>query len=265
MFLLHQIVNVLINPMLIILVLLLSGWILFFCGKIKKGMWLNAIALSLFFVMSWPPIVDAVGIWLEKDYPAVKAQDCPDADAIVVLGGGIGIMPPNVDYPYPLLVDAADRVWHGARLWHELKSRNAGAAVKVYCTGPEASRSTPLFLADLKVSVEDIFPIDNLMNTEDEAKAMENLFSNIYVGDGQAKGSKPKILLVTSALHMKRAKVIFEKYAPSIKVIPSATDHHFVSDAVRLRKWQYYFPNLETFALWSSIEHELVGLLRYMW
>ena len=78
-----------------------------------------------------------------------------------------------------------------------------------------------------------------------------------------AKGAKA--LLVTSALHMKRAVRIFKKYAPGLEVIPIATDHHFVADPVRFRRWQYWFPKLDALVGFSMIEHELIGILRYIW
>lgn len=258
MFLIHQIVNILINPILVVLTLLVLGVILKRKGFIRFAQWAWSCGIAFLFVFSWPPVVDALGIWLENDYPAAKVDACPDADAIIVLGGGVGVMPSEVDYPYPLMSDAADRVWHGARLWWALKGKNPEKVVKVYCTGPDVSLTTPPLLRDFGIPKECIVAVNGPHNTEEEARALEKIFA--------AKNAESaKALLVTSALHMRRATRIFGKYAPGLEVVPVATDHHFLADPVRFRRWHYWVPNLDALVGFSMIEHELVGLLRYAW
>ena len=270
MFLIHQIVNVLINPIFDVLLLLATGWAFVRLGRKRFGRGICMFSGVALFLMSWPPFVDVIGIWLEKDYPAAKADVCSAVDAIIVLGGGVGSMPHEVDYPYPLMNDAADRVWHGARLWWALKSKNPEKAVKVYCTGPDVSLTTPPLLRDFGVPEECIVAVDGPLNTEEEARTLEELFGcgeriDIPTPTFKLQTTRPKVLLVTSATHMKRATIIFKKYAPGLEVLPVATDHHFVADPVRFRHWQYWFPNLDALVGFSMIEHELIGLLRYAW
>lgn len=253
MFLFHQIVNVLINPIFDALALLALGWGLSHFGRKQIGRGLCVVAGVALFLMSWPPFVDLLGISLERDYPALKAEDCPAVDAIVVLGGGVGMPPPEVEYPYPGMSEAADRVWHGARLWHAQRAQWPEQPVKIYCTGPDVSLHTPLLLKDFGVSADLIIPLDGPLNTEEEARRCEK----------ELPGKE--ILLVTSALHMKRSVMIFRKYAPSLKVLPAATDHQFIDWAGRFRRWQYYFPSITALNLSAAIEHELIGILRYIW
>ena len=273
MYIVHQIVNALINPAFVILTFGVLGCLLVRFGRLRLGRFVGAFAAVILFFMAWPPVSDFAGIWLERDYPALSAEEYPNVDAIVVLGGGVWAMPDRLKYPYPLLTDAADRVWHGARLWHALKARNSESSVMIYCTGPEASRNTPAFLNALGVPTNAIVSVDYVMNTEEEAKALGKCIGCLDQAESashstfglEPEAARPKVLLVTSAFHMKRAMRIFERYAPRLEVIPAATDHHFVSDSVRFRKWQYWVPNLEAIVKFSAIEHELVGLLRYMW
>ena len=253
MFLLHQIVNVLINPVFLVLGLFVAGLVAGRRGWPRLGRALMYGGAALLFLMSWPPLVDLAGIWLERDYPAASADAYPAADAVIVLGGGVGIAPDGIEYPYPLMADAADRVWHGARLWHAQRARNPDSPVKIYCTGPDVGKSTTPLLQDFGVASDAIFTFDDPRNTEAEAK--------LYAEKLQGK----TVLLVTSALHMKRSMMIFRKYAPGITVIPAATDHHFLPNPKRFCHWQYYFPNLGALDMASAIEHELVGLLRYAW
>lgn len=253
MFLIHQIVNVLINPVFDILALIIVGILLNWKGRVRTAQWLIRIGVALLFILSWPPVVDSVGLWLERDYPAVKAEACSAADAIVVLGGGVGMPPSEVEYPYPGMSEAADRVWHGARLWHAQRAQWPERSMKIYCTGPDVSLHTPLLLNAFGVPSDSIVALDDPLNTEEEARRYETELTG------------KTVLLVTSALHMKRAAMIFKKYAPSLKVIPAATDHQFFDYSGRFCHWQYYFPNVGTLGQASAIEHELVGLLRYIW
>ena len=253
MFLLHQVVNVLINPVFVVMGLIVAGLIMGRRGRTRPGRVLLVGGVVLLFLMSWPPLVDAVGIWLEHDYPAMRAEEYPNVDAIVVLGGGVGVSPPGVEYPYPGMSEAADRVWHGVRLWHAQRKVNPKSSVKIYCTGPDVSRSTPPLLKDLGVPEDFIVALDEPLNTEEEAKC----YADVLRGK--------TVLLVTSALHMKRAMLIFRKYAPEIPVIPAPTDHQFIGIASRVRRWQYYFPSIDALCRVSAIEHELIGILRYVW
>ena len=198
-------------------------------------------------------MVDLVGIWLERDYPAVKAESCPEVDAIVVLGGGVGVPPPEVKYPYPGMSEAADRVWHGARLWHAQRAQWPERPIKIYCTGPDVSQHTPFLLNAFGVPTDSIVALDDPLNTEEEARRCETELTGNTV------------LLVTSALHMKRATMIFRKYAPSLTAIPAATDHQFFNWPGRFGRWQYYFPNVTSLVQAAAIEHELLGMLRHIW
>ena len=253
MFLIHQIVNVVINPIFIILTLLMFSGVFRRKGFIHLSRWLMGCSIALLFLLSWPPVVDVLGAWLERDYPAMEAESYPDVDAVIVLGGGLGLAPKDVKYPYPMMTDAADRVWHGARIWHAQRKRHPGREIGIFCTGPDVSSSTPPLLIDMGVESDAIFTFDDPLNTEAEAK--------LY---GEKLAGKT-VLLVTSAMHMKRSMMIFRKYAPGIKVIPAATDHHFLSTSQKFLHWQYYCPNLGTLDMASAIEHELVGIKRYAW
>ena len=222
-------------------------------GKIRTAQWFAGFGCALLFILSWPPVVDSVGIWLERDYPAMNAEAYSAVDAIVVLGGGVGVPPAEVEYPYPGMSDAADRVWHGARLWHAQRAQWPERPVKIYCTGPDVCLTTPPLLVAFGVPYDSIVALDDPLNTEEEARRYETELTG------------KTVLLVTSALHMKRAVIIFRKYAPSLKAIPAATDHQFFDYSGRFCHWQYYFPNAGTLGQASAIEHELVGILRYIW
>ena len=130
----------------------------------------------------------------------------PHSDAIVILGGGMGR---HVKCGAPEMLGGADRVWQGSRLY------KAGLAKKVFCTGGGCKDSTISLLVDLGVPRDVIFCDETPRNTEEE----DRLIIATMKGSG---GCRPSILLVTSAWHMSRAKLLFENVG--FDVIPAPTD-----------------------------------------
>lgn len=187
--------------------------------------------------MTW-----VVGVPLEREFlvdgkvPAVEAF--PEADAIVLLGGSMGV-DTNLNQ-YAEMAASADRVWQAARLY---RAERAG---KIIATGDYAKDSTLGLLLDFGVAKDDVSFL-NARNTEDEAK-------------GIAKNGVKKILLVTSAWHMKRARLMFEKYAPEIEVICAPADFENSMTAARGIS---LVPDFNVFALNSVAFHEWVGIIGY--
>lgn len=242
MVLVHKIVGIVLNPLFSALAALLAG--LLFRRK-RVGLSMMVLSLLMLAFLGMPVSSEIVATFLERDYPPKSAEDMPEADAIILLGGGIMAYPLGSGHPYPRLRDGADRVWHAARLY------NAGKASVIYCTSPDVSISTPPFLKALGVPEEAIVALDGPRNTQEEAA--------LYA----EKLAVARVLLVTSAVHMKRAVKIFNIYAPNLMVIPAATDHrtyHCEEEPIRLQKW---IPRAEGLASFNVVWHELLGLMRY--
>ena len=156
-----------------------------------------------------------IGGALEREWPIVRAEDVPTADAIVVLGGGMGANT-NV-YPYAEMWGGADRVWHAARLY------KAGKAPLVIPTGSGERESTLPLLIDLGVPESAIRIEGKARNTEENAKFVEEILSRVEHVERVEK--RKRILLVTSAWHMRRSVLMYKKYAPMLEVIPAAADY----------------------------------------
>lgn len=251
----HFLVNMVASPLGITVAWIAVGLLaLAWRPRLGKGIAWCGTAVAL--LMGLTPLSDSLAQWLEKDYPLVAVENLPAVDAIVVLGGGIGGVPEGCDYPYPHLRDGADRVWHAARIWRDKSKDNA--ELKIYCTCPDVSKSTPPFLRDLGVPEECIVPLDGPWNTEAEAKRYDETLRGLKVaGDGETRNVK--VCLVTSALHMKRAVRIFKKYAPHLEVVPAAIDHTLIPP----RTWRHWVPNMDGFSRFNAILHECIGLVRY--
>ena len=174
-----------------------------------------------------------VGAPLEREFlvdgrvPAVESF--LEADVIVVLGGSMG-SDTNLN-GYAEMWTSADRVWQAARLW------KAGKAPRIIATGDGARESTLGLLKDFGVDEKCVEFLD-ARNTEEEAKGVERFFNRVervdrVDGESGVSGQesrvrgqsvKPKVLLVTSAWHMKRARMMFEMYAKDVEVVCAPAD-----------------------------------------
>jgi uncharacterized SAM-binding protein YcdF (DUF218 family) len=149
---------------------------------------------------------------------------------------------------YPDLKAAGDRVWHAARLYR------AGKAPLIVLSGgtvnpgemPEALAMRQ-FLGDLGVPASALLLESRSQTTTENAADTARLL--------QQRGIRT-ILLVTSALHMRRARGLFER--AGLQVIPAPTDYEVVH-----RPWRVLDVVPDTEALDGSARaiKEIVGRL----
>ena len=147
----------------------------------------------------------------------------PTAPAMVVLGGAVE--GPRLPWrPYPDLNSSADRMWHAARLYR------AGKAPLLVLSGgtvrpgeaPEAEVMRQ-FLVDMGVPASAMLLEGQSTTTTENAADTARLL--------RSRGIR-RILLVTSALHMRRARALFERVG--LEVIPAPTDYEVVRMPFRL-------------------------------
>ena len=208
----------------------------------RVAKWLGWLTVAWLWLWMTPIMTWVVGVPLEREFlvdgrvPAVESF--PEADVIVLLGGSMGVET-NLS-PYAEMWTSADRVWQTARLY------KTGKANKIIATGNGAVDTTLPLLLDFGVAKADVSFMD-AVNTEGEAK-------------GIAKSGCKKILLVTSAWHMKRARLMFEKYAPEIEVICAPADFE---NSITAWRGVSLIPDFNVFALNSVAFHEWVGIVGY--
>ena len=218
------------------------------CRRIGK--WLGILSVTWLWFWMTPLAGRIVGASLEREFlvdglvPAVESF--PKADAIVLLGGGMGIET-NLS-PYAEMWTSADRVWQAARLW------KAKRAPRIIATSGRVMLSTGGLLADFGISKEAMVFLTDARNTEEEARTIARMLE---------KETHPRILLVTSAWHMKRARFMFEKYAPSVEVVPAPSDFEFSYLAAQRFTIADLFPDANMAIGNTAALHELVGLFGY--
>jgi uncharacterized SAM-binding protein YcdF (DUF218 family) len=219
----------LISPLGSALALGLFACLLGALGRRRLALVLSLAAFLWLNVWSLPVASLWIRATLEGEYPATAIPALPAVQAVVVIGGAIA--PAQAGHLDPNLGAAADRVWHAARLYHAGKAPllvlSGGTDPKVSLTSEaEAMR---MLLRDLGVPDAAMLLEGKSRTTEENARFSADLL--------RQRGIKT-VLLVTSALHMKRALRHWE--GQGLLVHPAATDHEA---SLVPSSWQLWLPN----------------------
>ncbi len=214
-----------------------------------KGKWrqmMTGAVLLWLLVTGCPWVVEKFALSLEKDYPRVELETLPSADAVWILGGGVGTANPTngnnrVSSDLYNLGPAADRVTMGARLWR------SGKAKEIVITGPACGSSTVPFLSELGVDTNVIRVCESPRTTEEEVR----LLNEIYKGK--------KLFVVTTAIHMRRATMLLHKFASSVQFIPVPTDYAALPWKGEPFEWQGAIPRGEAMNMFNWVLHEYLG------
>jgi uncharacterized SAM-binding protein YcdF (DUF218 family) len=191
--------------MLVIIVILI--------GLIKNKKTLIYIAIGVLYILSTPIFANNFFKLIEGSQYRKPISAIDSADAIVVLSGMLEINEVG-DSTYVEWGDP-DRFFGGVALF------KAGKAQKLVFTGgkipwDKAKKTEGEVLKDYAISngipSEKIFVTKDVENTADEATAVKELIS-----------PSKRIILVTSAYHMYRAKMLFKE--EGFNVIPYKVDY----------------------------------------
>lgn len=261
MYYLNKIVGFIISPIGIAIAL---GIIAFICFKynLKRIVkYLTAFVIVWMWIWMTPIMSCFIASPLEHEFlvsgRVPNVESFPNVDAIVLLGGSMGRDISLSDYAE--MSTSADRVWQASRL---LK---AGKASKIIATGNDAKDSTIGILKDFGVDSKSVAFLD-ARNTEEEAKAVQELVIKSRGSENSGSDStvsKPRILLVTSAWHMKRARMMFEKYAKNIEVVCAPSDFEMTILKRKSSDIRWILPDPYTFYLNSVAFHEWIGIIGY--
>ena len=239
---LHKILPLIFSPLFFILSIIIFGLII---GSKKTSF----IGIAILVISSMPILSGKMVAYLESDYDLNQPSKIDTANAIVVLSGMVKTVKTKngLDYEWG---EAVDRFFAGIDLFKLNK-----APTLIFTRGkvpwsigvPEGE-----YLRDVAIKFEvpekNIILTKNVENTEQEAKAIKELFSI----------DNPKIILVTSAFHMPRAKIIFE--AAGINTIPFPVD--FRRGTGKLT-YMSFIPSAASFARTSYFVREMIGRTYY--
>ncbi|MBK1645068.1 hypothetical protein CKO25_10470 [Thiocapsa imhoffii] len=202
------------SPLLHALALWVLALLLLTMGRRRVALVAGLIGWIWLTLWSLPIVSGSARAALEAEFPAVPLDRLPSADAIVVLGGAIG--PPDAQRPFPTLTDSSDRLWQAARLFRAGKAPmlilSGGSDPAVSLTSE--ARAMQIFLSELGVPLEAMVLEGRSRTTLQNAE-----FSSALLREEGIK----RVLLVTSAFHMRRAMDAFE--AQGLQALPAAADH----------------------------------------
>lgn len=232
MYYVNKIVGWMLSPLGVFFSGLVFGAVLRTRGKPwgRIGNWMVILALAQVWFFGCGVTTRFIGLPLEGPEAEVSMASLPCVDAIVLLGGGMGV---HEKCGRAEMYGGADRVWTAA------KAFKAGKAPVVTVSGGGAGGELAM-LADLGVDTNRTIVIREARNTEEEARLIKNkLLSAVR----PAAGLQPKVALVTSAWHMPRAKMLFER--AGLEVVPVPTDYEMHCAAEQPLKFGDFLPNAE--------------------
>ncbi len=223
----------------------------------RRGLMIAALALLWLGSNRWV----SYGLARSLEWRHLPAENTPQAEVIVVLGGGTE----SADPPRPMteVNGAGDRVLYAARLYHQ------GAAPIILVSGGNLDFST----ARGETPAEEMADLLALTNVPPEAIWLQSDSQNTYEDARYSarlleEQAVEEVILVTSALHMPRSLALFEKQG--LDVIPAPVDF-----TITEQNWEnafrpgldefliYLLPNASSLGLTTNVLKEYIGMLVY--
>ncbi len=217
--------------------------------KHRKLAKIIGIFTILFYLSTISLVSDRLIGTLEKEYPVPETVE---GDVIVMLGGGSTLDTPNVNGVGHLSGFAANRLLTSAQLYQKLHIPIILSGGKVLeTTGCEAEISK-LILLGLGVPEEKIIIEDKSLNTTENAMYTKVLLE---------KYGFEQPILVTSAFHMRRSVLQFDKV--QLTVLPYPTDYQ--SNIRYQFELHQLWPSAGALLNTSLALKEYVGILAAKW
>ena len=247
--LISKLLPLIFSPLGIILLLL----VVFIIRKRIKFIYL---ALIFLFIFSNGVLSESLWKFLEYPWKRLDYSDLSPADGIVVLSGGRHLPPGKTEI---IEWGDPDRFIAGVELYRANKSN------KLIFTGgvnPFNANLPPegnIYINEailMGIPREDLLTTYPVYNTFEEAQEIKRLLVE------EINSNQKRIILVTSAFHMKRAKKVFER--EGIKVSPYPVDfrtnRNFFSSLRNPLKW---IPSASSLNKSSMAIREIIGRIVY--
>jgi uncharacterized SAM-binding protein YcdF (DUF218 family) len=173
-------------------ILILGVVLLLFTKRQKLGKAVVSIGTGLLLLFSFSPVSSYILASLEHSYPVLKGNEVR-VKWIVVLGAG-AFCDPDVPIGDRICEEGLYRLIEGVRLHQELPES------KLIFTGKSTAPKMAEMAAGIcGVPVNEIMTFPEPRDTEEESSAVKSIVKD------------DRLILVTSASHMPRAMVLFEK------------------------------------------------------
>ncbi len=231
-------------PGILIAILLLGGLWGLYRGRLERSLSYLVVG-GILWGLSLGPTADMAYRGLES---GLHIPEAPSADVIIMMGGAIQEGSPDITGTGIPTDGSWNRLVTTARLQKRLNTPVILSGGRVYededAMGPVYKR----MLVDLGV------PESQILLEGDSRDTIENaLFSKAIC---EEKGFERPIV-VTSAAHMKRTLLSFEKVGLAVRPFPCG----FITWSGKTYRWPDYLPG--NYAALSTALHEYLGLLFY--
>ena len=246
MFILGKIVGLfVISPAIFVALLIFTG---LFSNRynLKKIKRLCLVLGIIFYAITIRPTADVIARLVENRSKPSTMEAIEAGEAYVVLGGGISEKTPVGNIPREA---ASVRLMHTAILYnrHPKKIYITGGKV----TNQKISESSVYkgVLMGLNIPEEDIYTEEKSRTTMENAK---------YTSESLKKVNIKNIVLVTSASHMARSKMTFEKQG--FNVIPSPCGYLQDNRGYNILD---FIPRSDNLSYFMRLMWELAGIIYY--
>ena len=247
-FFLSKILDFLLSPLSWIIILLLISLITKNKKRSRKCLFWGVGAMLFFrnpFVLNL-----VMHTWEVKAVPIDSIHK--EYDAAIMMGGAIRYV--NGQMQRPVFGSGADRYVQSLELFYRKKAKHiivsSGSGSLVYTDVKEAD-----LLRDQMIRIG--VPADRVISENQSRNTYENARNTAEIL--RKSDFKPPYLLVTSAFHMRRSLLCFQKQG--IDVVPYAVDQH--SGQIMFTPDKLFLPSPEVILDWDLLFHEWFGITVY--
>jgi uncharacterized SAM-binding protein YcdF (DUF218 family) len=241
----HKTLPVLIQPLGIC-------FLLGIVALVWRKRWPAVVGMAVLLLASLGVVSGALIGILESQYPVMDVADCPEADAVLVLGG---ILNDDPRTQTPEWSGAVNRFERGVDLVQtgRVKAIIFTTAKLPWSKSELPDEGTILAQAALArgIAPEQIVRTDGVVeNTAGEARELKALME---------KHGWRRVVLVTSAFHMPRAMMLMQR--EGVDVIPFPTDFH--NHPGNVRTAMSFVPSADALRWTDVFIREVLGLAYY--
>jgi uncharacterized SAM-binding protein YcdF (DUF218 family) len=220
---------------------------------------IGAIATALFVLLIASNAAVSRSLVRSLEWQHIPKGELPQVAAIVVLGGAIKPkVPPR---PWVDLADRGDRILHGAQLYRQGKAPwliFSGGRIDWKDNSDSESKDMAAIALAMGVPQSAILQDPTSLNTYQNAVNVRNILDD--------KKIQRRVLLVTSAMHMPRSLLIFQRQG--MNAIAAPTDFLVTEDDFKPPdSWQEIIfnllPDIENLGNTTSAIKEYVGIAVY--
>jgi uncharacterized SAM-binding protein YcdF (DUF218 family) len=244
-----KLLSLLVYPLTQVFLLQVLALLILWRGRRRTALIIMVAGLAWFYLVSTEVFGGRLMHYLERPYPPVAAEALPEADVIVLLGGGVH------SRKSPQVLGDLNR-WSDRLLFATALYKAGKAPMIVLSGGGPDGRPTESALSRDILQVMGV-PVASLLLEQNSRDTYGNA---LHTAPLLRQRGWERVLLVTSAFHMRRAVALFA--AQGITVIPAPTDH-FVDrhddpgdQQLQVLAW---LPTLKGMLVTHYAMHELVG------